>query len=89
MDRGGRALDGAATVVVTSSARQAVVDSRARDIDCPDVSMVSAKRTITITAIQALTQMNNPFILKQAERLAGRIRAKRSGKSLPPHIEYK
>jgi hypothetical protein len=51
--------------------------------------MVSAKRTITITAIQALTQMNNPFILKQAERLAGRIQAKRSGKSLPPHIEYK
>jgi hypothetical protein len=41
--------------------------------DCPDVSMVTAKRTTTITAIQALAQMNNPFVLKQAEHLAERI----------------
>jgi hypothetical protein len=41
--------------------------------DCPDVSMVTAKRTTTITAIQALAQMNNPFVLKQAEHLADRI----------------
>jgi hypothetical protein len=41
--------------------------------DCPDVSMITAKRTTTITAIQALALLNNPFILKQAEHLAERV----------------
>ncbi len=38
--------------------------------DCPDVSMITAKRTTTITAIQALALMNNPFVLRQAEHFA-------------------
>jgi Protein of unknown function (DUF1553)/Protein of unknown function (DUF1549)/Planctomycete cytochrome C len=41
--------------------------------DCPDVSMVTAKRTTTITAIQALALLNNPFVLKQAAHLAERV----------------
>jgi hypothetical protein len=41
--------------------------------DCPDVSMITAKRTTTITAIQALALLNNPFVLKQAEHLAERL----------------
>ena len=41
--------------------------------DCPDVSMITAKRTTTITAIQALALLNNPFVLKQAEHLAARV----------------
>jgi hypothetical protein len=41
--------------------------------DCPDVSMITAKRTITITAIQALALLNNPFVLKQAQHLAERV----------------
>jgi hypothetical protein len=43
--------------------------------DCPDISMISAKRSTTITAIQALALMNNPFVLRQAEHLAERARA--------------
>jgi len=43
--------------------------------DCPDVSMITAKRTSTITAIQALALLNNPFILKQAEHMAERLKA--------------
>jgi hypothetical protein len=43
--------------------------------DCPDVSLITAKRNTTITAIQALALMNNPFVLKQAEHLAERARA--------------
>jgi hypothetical protein len=35
--------------------------------------MITAKRTTTITAIQALALMNNPLILKQAEHLADRV----------------
>jgi hypothetical protein len=43
--------------------------------DCPDVSMIIGKRTTTITAIQALALMNNPFVLKQAEHLAERVQS--------------
>ncbi len=42
--------------------------------DCPDVSMITAKRSTTITAIQALALLNNPFVLKQAEHLAARVK---------------
>jgi hypothetical protein len=43
--------------------------------DCPDISMITAKRSTTITAIQALALMNNPFVLRQAEHLAERAKA--------------
>ena len=43
--------------------------------DCPDISMITAKRSTTITAIQALALMNNPFVLRQAEHLAQRAKA--------------
>ena len=36
-------------------------------------SLITAKRNTTITAIQALALLNNPFVLKQAEHLAARI----------------
>jgi hypothetical protein len=36
--------------------------------------MITAKRTTTITAIQALALMNNPFVLKQAEHFAERVK---------------
>jgi mono/diheme cytochrome c family protein len=43
--------------------------------DCPDISLITAKRNTTITAIQALALMNNPFVLRQAENLAARAKA--------------
>jgi hypothetical protein len=43
--------------------------------DCPDASMITDKRNTTITAIQALALMNNPFILKQSEHFADRVRS--------------
>jgi hypothetical protein len=57
--------------------------------DCPDVSMVSAKRTTTITAIQALAQMNNPFVLKQAEHLAERIQSMSSAPAEQVQLTYR
>jgi hypothetical protein len=54
---------------------RSVPDPLMERFDCPDVSMVSAKRTTTITAIQALALMNNPFVLKQAEHLAERVQS--------------
>jgi hypothetical protein len=43
-------------------------------LDCPDASMITAKRNTTITAIQALALLNNPFMVRQAEHLAARAR---------------
>ena len=44
-------------------------------LDCPDASLITAKRNTTITAIQALALLNNPFMVRQAEHLAARLRS--------------
>ena len=43
-------------------------------LDCPDASLITAKRNTTITAIQALALLNNPFMVRQAEHVAARAR---------------
>jgi hypothetical protein len=53
---------------------RSVPDPLMERFDCPDISLITAKRTTTITAIQALALLNNPFVLKQAEHLAERAR---------------
>ena len=42
-------------------------------LDCPDASLITAKRNTTITAIQALALLNNPFMVRQAQHLAARV----------------
>jgi mono/diheme cytochrome c family protein len=61
---------------------RSVPDPFMERFDCPDPSMITAKRTTTITAIQALALMNNPFVLKQVEHLAERVRRAGSGPSV-------
>jgi hypothetical protein len=41
-------------------------------LDCPDASLLTPKRSVTLTAIQALALWNNPFMLRMAEHLAER-----------------
>lgn len=41
-------------------------------LDCPDPSVRTARRMATITPLQALSLMNNPFVQREAERLAHR-----------------
>src|ERR1041385_8738521 len=43
-------------------------------LDCPDASLITAKRNTTITAIQALALLNNPFMVRQSEHLAARVK---------------
>jgi hypothetical protein len=43
-------------------------------LDCPDPSVLADRRTVTTTALQALALLNNPFVIKQSQRLAGRVR---------------
>ena len=42
-------------------------------LDCPDPSVLTPKRSTTITAIQALAVWNNSFVLRMAEHLAERL----------------
>ena len=41
--------------------------------DCPDPSTTAPKRTMTTTPLQALTLMNNSFILRMSDRFADRV----------------
>ncbi len=42
--------------------------------DCPDASEKAPRRSHTTTPIQALALMNSPFVLRQADHLADRLR---------------
>jgi hypothetical protein len=42
-------------------------------LDCPDASLLTPKRNVTLTAVQALTLLNNPFVLRMADEFAARL----------------
>jgi hypothetical protein len=42
--------------------------------DCPDATAAQPRRNVSTTALQALNLLNDPFVLDQAERFAGRVR---------------
>jgi hypothetical protein len=42
--------------------------------DHPDMNVVAGARNVSTVPTQALTLLNNPFVLAQAERLAERVR---------------
>ncbi len=44
-------------------------------LDCPDPSVLAPKRNMTLTAIQALALLNNPFMVRMSEALAARLGA--------------
>jgi uncharacterized protein DUF1553/uncharacterized protein DUF1549/F5/8 type C domain-containing protein len=52
---------------------RSVPDPFMEALDCPDASLLTAKRNTTTTALQALAILNNPFVLKQAEHFAERV----------------
>lgn len=64
---------------------RSVPDPFMETLDCPDASVLTPKRNTTLTALQALSMLNNPFVLKQCEHLAER--AKRSAKTRRECIE--
>jgi hypothetical protein len=43
-------------------------------LDCPDPSVQTPKRSTTLTAIQALALLNNPFMVRMSEHIADRVR---------------
>src|SRR5947208_224158 len=49
-------------------------------LDCPDPSILCPKRNVTMTSLQALASLNDPFVLKQCEHFAERVATSRSFK---------
>ena len=49
--------------------RSAILDT----FDCPDPSATAPRRSVTTTPLQALTLMNNAFVLRMADHLAARV----------------
>ena len=54
--------------------------------DCPDPAVATPQRSVSNTAVQALTLLNNEFVLKQAGFLAAR--AEKSAPTLDARIGY-
>ena len=49
--------------------------SRLLDVfDCPDPSTTAPKRSVTTTPLQALSLMNNSFVLRMSQRFADRVK---------------
>jgi hypothetical protein len=52
---------------------RSVPDPLMETLDCPDASLLAPKRNVTMTALQALAILNDPFVLKQSEHLAEKV----------------
>jgi hypothetical protein len=61
--------------------RNGLLDS----LDCPDPSTVSPRRAMTTTPLQALSMMNNTFVLRMADRFAERLK-KEAGDDLGKQV---
>jgi hypothetical protein len=64
---------------------RSVPDPLMDTLDCPDASLLTGKRNVTVTALQALATLNNPFVLKQCEHFATRLENERP--NAPVQIE--
>jgi hypothetical protein len=52
---------------------RSVTDPMMDCLDCANPSILTPKRTATLTALQALVLLNDPFVLKQCEHFAARL----------------
>jgi hypothetical protein len=65
---------------------RSVADPFMDRLDCPNASLLTPKRTTTLTAIQALALLNNPFMVRMSQHFATRI--KRLGDNVPDQFAY-
>ena len=57
--------------------------------DHPDMNVVAGARNVSTVPTQALTLLNNPFVLAQAERLAERVRREASDPAAQVDLAYR
>ncbi len=60
-----------------NSGKSAMMDA----LDCPDPSIKTPARRVTTTPLAALALMNNSFVLRQANKLAGRLTTSGGGET--------
>ncbi len=65
---------------------RSVPDPLMERLDCPDPSMMTGKRNVTLTAIQALALLNNPLFVRQAEHLSARLQS--LAPELPGQVQW-
>jgi hypothetical protein len=54
--------------------------------DCPDPSTKTPKRAATVTPLQALSLLNNSFVLRMSDRMADRLR-REAGEEIEPQVQ--
>jgi hypothetical protein len=54
-------------------------------LDCPEGSQLAPTRGASVTALQALSMLNNPFVVRQSQHLAERV--SRQSSALPEQIQ--
>src|SRR5205823_6903952 len=59
---------------IYSQAARAIRDDLLGAFDCPESSQRAPRRESTTTPLQALTLLNGPFLVQQAEFFAARVR---------------
>ncbi|PYK99307.1 MAG: hypothetical protein DME19_09165 [Verrucomicrobia bacterium] len=64
---------------------RSVPDPFMEALDCPDANLLTPKRNVTLTALQALSTLNDAFVLRQYENFAARLQRERA--DLPKQIE--
>jgi hypothetical protein len=64
---------------------RSVPDPFMESLDCPDPSILTPKRNVTLTAVQALAMLNDPLLIAQFRRFADRLRSEAG--SLDERIE--
>ena len=52
---------------------RSVPDPLMDSLDCPNASLLTPRRNVTTTSLQALAVLNDPFVLKQCEHFATRL----------------
>jgi hypothetical protein len=57
--------------------------------DHPDMNVVAGARNVSTVPTQALTLLNNPFVLAQADRLAARVTAAATGVEAQVAMAYR
>jgi Protein of unknown function (DUF1553)/Protein of unknown function (DUF1549)/Planctomycete cytochrome C len=57
--------------------------------DHPDMNVVAGARNVSTVPTQALTLLNNPFVLAQAERFAARVRAEATDPAAQVELAYR
>ena len=63
--------------------RSAVLDT----FDCPDPSAAAPRRSVTTTPLQALSLLNNAFVLRMSAAFAKRVETK-AGSNTARQVEY-